>query len=175
MKKLLVCLSAVGLLIGMASTASAAIEAGNTTLTLSAAYTFTGIPDYDVSSWDITGNIALGRFITNNFQLEGVLNGSVGNILDSADYYYGALLLRPNFHFDTQSATVPYIGAAVGIYFFEMDDDGGTNFAYGAQAGIKQFVKDNVFLQVEGSYLRTKVISEDANLWKIFLGLGFKM
>jgi opacity protein-like surface antigen len=166
---------AVGLVIGVSTVAFAGVQAGDTTITLSSAFTYTDVIEPEVTSWDITGRIALGRFLTNNFQLEGILNGSVGDIFDSADYYYGALLVRPNFHFSTASATVPYIGASVGMFFLDIEGEGETNFAYGGQAGIKQFVRDNVFVQVEGSYLRTAIFSEDVNLWRVFLGLGFKM
>jgi len=46
---------------------------------------------------------------------------------------------------------------------------------YGGQVGIKQFIRDNVFLQIEGSYLRTEFLGEETNIFKVLLGLGFKL
>lgn len=166
---------AFGLLMGMATAASAAVEAGNTTLTLSASCNKLDVPDVDVSMWDLSGRVGLGRFMTNNFQLEGLLEGTWAEVSGADDAYQMLLLVRPNFHFSTESATVPYIGAAAGMLLFDMGEDSETSFAYGAQAGIKQFVRENVFLQIEGSFLRTEIEEEDVNLWRIFLGFGLKM
>jgi len=177
MKRLVLCMLAIGLLIGMSTFASAGVQSGDTTLTVSAAYTYLDMPDYDeINSWAISGRVALGKFFTDNFQLEGIFTGMYGEFIDGeVDGSFGALLVRPNFHFSTQTATVPYLGAAAGIFFVDFEVFDETSFVYGAQAGIKQFVRDNVFVQVEGSFLRTEIESEDINLWRIYMGLGFKM
>jgi len=174
MKKILICLLALGLFIGISRFASAAVQQGDTTLTLTVGFTDMEVPDPDFSSWDITGRIALGKFLTNNFQLEGIVNGTYGEI-ESESYHHLSLLIRPNFHFATESATVPYIGVAAGLFTYDYLGEDDSDFIYGAQIGIKQFIRDNVFLQIEGSYLRTEFLGEETNLFKVLLGLGFKL
>ncbi|MCM8776730.1 MAG: porin family protein [Candidatus Omnitrophica bacterium] len=175
MKKILSCLFVAGLIIGIAQFASAAVQQGDTTLTLNVGYSYMDIAEGETSSWDITGRIALGKFLTNNFQLEGILNGTVGEMYESLDYHYGAIVIRPNFHFATEGATVPYIGAAAGFFFYDIEGESDTNFIWGGQVGLKQFIRDNVFLQMEASYLMTEMIDEELNLFRILVGLGFKL
>jgi len=174
MKKVLICLMMLGLLIGVSSFASAAVQQGDTTLTLSLGFSDMEVPDPDFSSWDITGRVALGKFLTNNFQLEGLINGTYGDI-EGESYHYVSLLVRPNFHFATESATVPYIGVAAGLFTYDIFGEDSSEFMYGGQVGIKQFIRDNVFLQIEGSYLRTEFLGEETNIFKVLLGLGFKL
>ncbi|MCX8082256.1 MAG: porin family protein [bacterium] len=175
MKKILFCLAVAGLIIGMATFASAAVQQGDTTLTFNAGYSYLDIADGATSSWDITGRIALGKFLTNNFQLEGILNATKGEMYESLEYTYGAVLIRPNFHFATEGATVPYIGAAAGFFFYDIEDESDTNFIWGGQVGLKQFIRDNVFIQMEASYLMTEMMDEELNIFKILFGLGFKL
>lgn len=175
MKKTLICLMVLGLIIGGSGFASAAVQKGDTTLTLDLAFTNTET-DYGTFDQNLTARVALGRFLTDNFQLEGILSGVTGEMGDGAlDYTYGALLVRPNFHFATETATVPYIGAAAGIFHIEMGSESETSFIWGGQVGLKQFIRDNVFLKMEASYLMTEVEGTDMDIFKILVGLGFKL
>lgn len=178
MKKILFGLAVLGLLAGMSTLASAAVQQGDTTLTFDVGYNYMELSDADVNVWDLTGRVAIGRFLTNNFQLEGILNGMTGE-LDfgdgTEDFSAGAVLIRPNFHFLTESTTVPYVGAAVGFCYYDIAGEDETNFMWGAQAGLKQFIRDNVFIQMEASYLRTEIMDEDLDNFRIMAGLGFKL
>ncbi|HOL22669.1 MAG TPA: hypothetical protein PLQ41_07445, partial [bacterium] len=108
------------------------------------------------------------------YTTEGLINGTYGDI-EGESYHYVSLLVRPNFHFATESATVPYIGVAAGLFTYDIFGEDSSEFMYGGQVGIKQFIRDNVFLQIEGSYLRTEFLGEETNIFKVLLGLGFKL
>ena len=85
------------------------------------------------------------------------------------------LQVRPNFHFNTESNTVPYVGLTLGYFWTEIfgADDG--NFLYGGQVGIKQFIKDNAYMQFEAGYSATSVTfeGEDIDIGDLRLSVGF--
>ena len=173
MKKILICLLVLGLFIGISRVASAAVQQGDTTLTFSASLYNDIYDGEDTAYWAFKGDITLGRFLTNNFQIEGDLGG-IWREYGSWSAYYVYLLIRPNFHFSTESATVPYIGASGGLAVYgSTGSEDVYEVLYGAQAGIKQFIRDNVFLQIEGAYLR--YTEEKTDEFSISLGLGFKL
>jgi len=178
MKRLLGVL-AVCLILGFAGHAFAGTAAGDNTVIGSVAWTNLGVEDEDVNIWDVSGQIAVGRFVTDQLQLEVAASGLwMGSDIEgvSEDEYMFGIMLRPNFHFGTQSATVPYIGAAVGGYFWNYEGEEDTVFSYGAQIGLKQFIKENAFLQIEGSWQRFELEDLDAAIdaFRVWLGFGLK-
>jgi len=164
MKKLIFVL-AVCMALGIAGFASAGTQKGDTTLVGSAGYRNYTTPEY----WDIYAQIGIGHFLTDQFQLEATLAGS----WDEDSSMYG-VLLRPNYHFATQTSFVPYVGVSAGGYFLKGDFDE-TVFSYGAQIGVKQFFRENAFMQVECNWQRYEVESESEDLLQIVLGFGFEI
>jgi len=177
MKRLLGVL-AVCLILGLSGHAFAGTAAGDNTVVGSVAYSNINsdleVDHVDVSVWSVTGQLAVGRFVTDQIQLEVAAEGMWGGMEDGSIYMVG-LTLRPNFHFATQSATVPYIGAAVGGLFYDFVEESDTIFVYGAQVGLKQFIRENAFLQMEGRWRRFEIESEDIDLFQIFVGFGLKI
>lgn len=170
MKKIIVVLAACAML-AVAVNASASVQAGDTTVDGSIAYSRYSSGDY--SDWDVTTQISFGRFLTEAISLEGSAYGSFGDNTKMI-----GLLLKPNYHFNTGTSNVPYVGIALGAFLTEIDFGFGdykeTDFVYGAQAGIKQFISEKAFIKWEASYLKVDMDPEDTDIFQLFVGFGFK-
>ncbi len=160
MKRMLMAVATVVLLVGVA-TLSAGTKAGDKTASITASVMF---PEEGDTSFMMMGSF--GYFVTDAFQIEvtGMGMGSEGEY----GLYFQA---RPNFHFLTSGNVVPYVGATVGVYLFG-NGDSVSDFIYGGQVGIKSFLNERTFLQLEGLYLRQS--DADTGYGSITLGLGFR-
>jgi hypothetical protein len=164
MKKMLIGVLIAGVIFFMAGVSSAAIKAGDNTLTVSGQYSW---PSHGDSVWQVAGNY--GRFFTDSFQLESGIG-----LAGTSGFNEQIIQVRPNFHFNTQSNAVPYIGATLGWQHVG-DGVSDSTFIYGAQVGIKTFIKENAFLQFELNYIKTSTsILGQTGSTNLTLGMGFK-
>lgn len=134
----------------------------------------------DDGTTTINGGLSLTYFFTKNleFGVEAMSNWRTSSNSDSG-YYSGDLVL--NYNFVGASKVVPYIGVAGGFVVFShsSDNDSKTDGfgSLGAQGGIKYFMSDNVFLNVEARYRRwfTSTLDytdKDRNQVGTFFGLN---
>ncbi|MFH2068591.1 MAG: hypothetical protein ABII89_03905 [Candidatus Omnitrophota bacterium] len=180
MKRILVmCLAVCFAVAGISGAASAAVKAGDGTAMGTLSYNFTTYDGetggLDVSTFAAALNV--GRFVTDSFQLEFGLAGHSITIDEggSATLQQMGLQVRPNFHFNTESNTVPYIGLTLGYFWTEYFEVSDGNFLYGGQVGIKQFIKDNAYMQFEVGYNAASIefYGEDVDVGDLRLSVGF--
>lgn len=83
-----------------------------------------------------------------------------------------------NYHFNTSSNIVPYVGAGAGFEYASYDDgnsdDSNTEFAIEGHVGIKQFVAERTFLNYQVQYHRLvgSDIEDDGRI-NATIGVGF--
>ena len=188
MKKILVmCLVACFAVVGISGVASAATKAGDLYLdgglSFNAATIEVESEDFDASMF--MANVGVEKFFTDSFATEFGILGMAANIDISGDDISLTgigLQVKPNWHFNTASNVVPYVGLNLGYAWLGTDVEGedadGNAFIYGAQAGIKQFIKENVCLQYEVSYTMGTLEMEDTDIdigdLRIGVGIGYK-
>ena len=158
MKRILVmCLVVCFAVMGISGVASAATKAGDTTVFGTLSYDATTFEPESGSSLDISifaASFGVGRFFTDSFQTEIGLIGQTMTLSNggSETIQQLGLAVRPNFHFNTAANTEPYIGLTLGYLWADLFDESTGAFLYGGQAGIKQFMNDNSYLQFEAGY-----------------------
>ena len=157
MKKLIFVL-AVCMALGIAGFGSAGTQKGDKTGTISASVQFPTEGDAVYM-----GIGALGFFSSDALQWE-----FAGLVISTQGETAGYLQVRPNLHFSTQGKVVPYIGLTVGALV------GGDDaiFLYGGQVGLKNFISEKIYLQLEGNYLTAN--EGENGTFSIILGLGTK-
>lgn len=186
MKRILaLCLVVCFSVMGVSGVASAATKAGDSIVFGSLSYDANTLAvqhvDENIDISTFAANVGLGRFFTDNFEAElGVVGQTTtydvghGNNLTETQMGF---VVRPNWHFNTASNVVPYVGLTLGYLwdqFFEADEETG-GFLYGGQAGIKQFVKENAYIQYELGYTATtfKIYNEDIDFGDFRASIGF--
>ena len=144
-KKILVmCLAVCFAVVGISGVASAATKAGDTIISGGISYDMTNLSaegfDGDISIFTTT--IGVGKFFTDSFETEFGLIGQTMTVDfegDSATQQQLGVQVRPNWHFNTASNTVPYIGLTLGYLWVEVAAEGESEstgaFLYGGQAG----------------------------------------
>ncbi|MCD6221345.1 hypothetical protein J7K25_04230 [bacterium] len=160
MKKVVRFVVGVSLILGFAGFVSAGTQAGDKTFNI---YASISIPEEGDTTW--MAMISGGYFMTDQFQLEGATA-----LIGTEDLTFGMIMLRPNLHFATAGTTVPYIGGTLGTTFGDYD----TEFIYGGQIGLKQFINERTFLQWEGSYTIMDVEGDSSGTFMITLSIGLK-
>src|SRR5690606_36343227 len=94
-----------------------------------------------------------GYFVTNALEVSGALGDLDAEIEGDG---MEALMLGAgvDYHFNTDSAMVPFVGAGISWVDVDVDGLGGDDdYAWEARAGIKQFVADNVAVKYQLSYI----------------------
>lgn len=187
MKRILIlCLIVCFSLVGISGVASAATKAGDSTVFGTLSYDASTLdiesgPSLDISTF--AAAVGVGRFFTDSFQAELALIGQtttfdMGGSEDITQQSIG-LEVRPNFHFNTAGNVVPYVGLTLGYLWYEFlfEGDSTGSFLYGGQAGIKQFVRDNAYIQYEIGYTATTFEIEDTDIddgdLRVSIGMGF--
>ncbi len=149
-----------------ASTAIAQTEKGNWELALSGSFSHTWVnSEFDVdNSLDIyTGSLTTGYFFTRGLEAKlGLsvvgINGSLGAgaLEGSANAWVVPVTLGLDYHFNTGSKFVPYLGGALGTYVvgagFGEDWTAAVGVLADGHGGLKQFVKDNVAIDYRVSF-----------------------
>ena len=185
MKRILVlCLVVCFSVVGISGVASAATRAGDSTIMGTLSYdadNFSTESGGDVDMSIFSAAIGVGRFFTDNFEAEIGLIGQTITIDEgsgSETLQQMGLQVRPNFHFNTASNTVPYLGLTLGYLWVDLFGGDGSGFMYGGQAGIKQFVSENSYLQFELGYTASDLEIEDTDValgdFRFSLGVGYK-
>jgi len=104
----------------------------------------------NVMADDVQIQLAYGQFVADQIEL-----GMVAALRDNDEYMSTELGLRAEYNFLRDSALVPFVGAGLVWADVEADDsDVNTDaavFSFGG--GAKYFMRDNVALAVNGSYL----------------------
>jgi len=178
-KLLVICLAVCFAVMGISGVASAATKSGDSTVF--------GTLSYDASEFSgeggsldfstFTASAGLGRFFTDSFQVELGLIGqsmTISEFGEDMTLQQMGLQVRPNFHFNTDSSTVPYVGLALGYLWVDFFEEDTGAFLYGGQAGIKQFVTENAYLQIEAGYTAStiEIGDEDIDVGDLRLSVG---
>ena len=187
MKRVLgMCLVVCFAVAGVFGVASAATKAGDSTVFGTLSYDASTLDVDGVDSFDMStfaAAVGVGRFFTDNFQTELALIGQTTTFdMGSEDITQQQLgfEVRPNWHFNTAGNTVPYIGLTLGYLWYEFMFEGSDTgaFMYGAQAGIKQFVKENAYIQYEVGYTMSELEIQDTDVdfsdLRFSIGFGLK-
>ena len=84
------------------------------------------------------------------------------------------LELESNYHFMTDKDIVPYVGPHVGMLAFEDDYDSETVLTYGAQAGVKAFVSENVALdfQLRWTHYELDDFDSETDTFSLLVGVN---
>ena len=99
---------------------------------------------------DVQIQLAYGQFVA-----DGIEVALVAGLRDNDAYMSTELGLRSEYNFVRDSALVPFLSAGVVWADVEADDSGlDTDAAvFSAGGGVKYFIRDDVALAVDGSYL----------------------
>lgn len=172
MKKLLMLLTVVCFIFS-APSLFAGTEAGDTELGLQGSIQNISPDegDEDITMLILAGS--LGYFFTDALSV-GV--SVMGNLMSYDDYdsTQMSFLIEPNYHFNTESDIVPYVGVNGGITKFESEDTSESMFSYGAQIGFKSFFAENASFKVEGRYTHFEMDDEDVgvDILGLFVGVN---
>lgn len=158
MRRFVLCILILGLIMGFSSFTNAEVRQGDKNLVISVGYGYFS----QGKKWDGTYGLGMGFFLSDQFELGVGVSGRWETFGDQVN-----LLLKPNFYMDSQSNVNPYMGISLGGKF-----GGGTEFAYGAQIGMKHFLSENTLIQYELNYLRVQ--KQNLNSITFSVGLGFK-
>jgi opacity protein-like surface antigen len=124
-----------------------------------------GAGSFDLMGDEVQLQLAYGQFVA-----DGIEVALVGGLLDNDRYMSTELGVRAEYNFVLDSAFVPFLGAGVVWAAAEADDsDLDTDAAVASVGGgVKYFIRDDVALAVNGSYLVATdeifVDSEDGEL-----------
>ena len=127
---------------------------------------------------DVQIQVAYGQFVADGIEL-----GLVAALRDNDEYMSTELGVRAEYNLVRDSALVPFLGAGVIWADAEADDsDLDTDAAiFSVGGGVKYFIRDDVALAVNGSYLLASddifVDTEDGEVQddelRILFGLRF--
>jgi len=170
MKKVIVGVLSAALVLG-ASSAFAGTKAGDKEVGLNASLSTTSTDTNGSSSDSTSLNImgTMGYFMSDALE---VSVGSMGIVTasDGSDSKNLALFVEPNYHFNTSTAMVPYAGVHGGMFLSQSGETSNSVFEYGAQAGIKSFLSENVAFNTQLRYDRYSV--EDSTTSQLALNVG---
>lgn len=154
----------IGILTLPSRAAWAETKAGD--LEVSAAFSLTHLsPDEGKSTTTVVTLAALGYFLTAPSEIQlsaaGAVSEDVGLLLLAARY---------NYHFNTASTTVYYVGPQAGVVYIKAADTTDSRFAFGGQAGVKFFLAEQTTLFAEYSL----VSDSDSNIQHtVLIGLSY--
>ncbi len=80
---------------------------------------------------------------------------------------------RADYYFNTGGIYVPYVGAHLGVVRQELMDNKSTEFSYGAQAGVKFFVSENISWNAEVDYSQYKSDEDTTKTTSLLAGLSY--
>jgi len=146
---------------------------------------------------DIMPELDISYFMTEDISLELILAtskhemGEVGPNIDLGSVWVLPPTLTAQYHFNNQSAFVPYLGAGINYTIFYNDDPGAVNsikyengFGYALQAGADYKLDQNwmlnfdvkkIFLNTEASVNGGFVTADvDLDPWVIGFGVGYR-
>ena len=156
-------LAGIALLAFSAFNAHAGIEKDDKTISLFGS--FTSSDDADT----LTISAAGGYFYTDTLELQGVAlissTSSGGSDVTVAGYGANANLYLPGNNPDF----IPYVGGGASIIFVEAGTIDETEFGLNGQAGIKQFVTEDIAINYQAQYVTSS--SYDA----FILSVGFSI
>ena len=150
----------------LADNGAAQTEAGKWQLSLGGSYSHSWV-NSDVAvdtSLDIySGSVDFGYFMLRSLEIKGGISvigidGSLGTagVEGSANAWVVPVSVGLDYHINTRSKFVPYVGGALGVYVVGagFGEDWGAAVGVTGQlhAGLKQFVKENVAIVYQVSY-----------------------
>jgi len=172
MKTCLTSLALISALSLASPLALAAPEAGDRSLTLSG----TGNSDdsFDTNAFGVSGSI--GWFTSDVLEI-GIRQSANGLIVDDGeDSWSGSTRAFVDYHFNTGTMVIPFIGANLGGIYGDGVEESGTA---GVEAGAKFYVKEKTFIMgmVEWQYLFEDADEIDNNFddgaFFYTLGIGY--
>ena len=146
-----------------------AVQEGLWEVNVSGSYSSMDVQTVDLDMALFSGSA--GYFVTNNIQVGGMLTYMNAEVLGE-DLTAVMLGTAADYHFNTQSTFVPFVGAA--FYYVDVDVDGlgsDNDWAWEARAGVKQFVAENVAITYKLAYMDFDELEMDGIT--VSLGLSF--
>ncbi len=157
-------------------TAQAKTKARDVEVNLQFSYFFLGIDEDrsegitgdDVNLLSLQGR--LGYFLDDEVSVESTLTLVHEDTGPTTAF---ALDFRPNYHFNTEGAVVPFIGGSMGVMHVDTSVGDDTGFLFGAQAGIKSFLSERVAFTTEYNLRRFVGGDTSATINGVFLGISY--
>jgi opacity protein-like surface antigen len=153
-----------------AAPASAAVKEGDKEISVYGAVTSIDVEGFNVTL--VTVQLAGGVFINDSAQLGGSITtqssdaeGETSTSRTLAGFF--------KFHFNTKETTVPYVGFQAGQTTVEFGSDSESAVSYGPLAGIKFFVSENLSVNPEVDYIKTKILEVDVTITIVQVGLSY--
>lgn len=131
----------------LAMPAVAATKAGDKELSAQISVSTISTDDFDVTLTSIWG--AFGYFVSDALQVGGSLTTMTVST-DAADAGQSFIEGFVKYHFNTKEKAVPYVGAMLGTVTLYTDNESGSGVTFGAMAGVKYFMSED--LSVNGEY-----------------------
>lgn len=166
MRKLVLALLAVVFV--AAAPALAGTKAGDMEASFSGAVTMVQ-PSGGEGSTQAVVATTLGYFITD----AAAVNANVVGMWSDEKVAAVGNLINLKWHFNTAGQIVPYAGPQVGIFYWNDDGNDSTEFAWGALAGVKIFVSENVNVFVEANFQRVELSPDALDIYAALFGIGF--
>jgi opacity protein-like surface antigen len=174
MKTVLVMLVATAMVVAMAGTASADLEAG--LFEVGGMFALNNYQadegDMDVTFIHMEG--VINYFLSDVFSLGLILD--VRNVdSDAADddvTIYG-ISVRGDYYFMSSGPAIPYVGIRAGTKGYEVGDADDSEGAFGAQGGVKLSVAENTFVNLEGVFETMETSSDDLQRFSFMAGISF--
>ena len=125
-----------------------------------------GAGQINVMADDIQFQLAYGRFVADGLEIAGV-----AGLRDNDRYMSTELGVRAEYNLVRRSALVPFLNAGVVWADVEAEDSNlDTDAAvFSLGGGLKYFIRNNVALAVNGSYLRATdkiFVDNEDGIWK---------
>jgi hypothetical protein len=143
------------------TTALAAIEQGDKTLSVFGSLTFADDSDTLIAQG------AFGQFMTDVLELQGQVM-MISSDSDSYDYSITGIGVNANYYLPGNNPDiVPYFGGGGQLIFVDAGGNSDTELGLNAQAGIKQFLNESTTINYQGMFITSD--SYDATILSVGL------
>ena len=137
---------------------------------------FGNINNTSIDSSDVTVTLiggSFGKFIKENMEITGSLTLVNVNYDDSDGTIYN-LFGKFNYNFIRPGSTnIPYAGGALGLTGYDTGGYSDTSLTIGFQGGFKNFISEDVSLNVEGSFMRSEIDGASADSLSVTVGISY--
>ena len=93
------------------------------------------------------------------------------DMIEESDTTIVFVEFQPDYHLNISGTIVPYLGPHLGIMYGDSDGESETDFDYGGHIGIKAFVSENSFFDLQGRYTRYNFDDDDVNDFRFQIGI----
>lgn len=145
--------------------ASAAVQQGLMEVDFSASYSSLDVYNADVDLGLFSGSF--GYFVTDALEVNAgltYLHADVEGVDIDAVLASGGV----DYHFNTQSDFVPFVGGALYFGYADFAGNDGDDWGWEVRAGLKQFIRENIAIRYTVSYMNFDELELDG----ISVGVG---